>query len=93
LIVRAVGLAAGRFLLLLLDVVDFLAEDLLPVFEEFLAEDVAFDLAVGFFVVAAGVAGFVDWAAAPPGAIIASREPTTTANRTFDQLPTLALTS
>jgi hypothetical protein len=72
---------------------DLRAEDLLPAFEEFLEEDVAFDLAAGFFVAAVGVAGFVDWAAAPPGAIIASREPTTTANRTFDQLPTLALTS
>ena len=77
---------------LLRDVVD-LPEDLLPVFEGFLAEDVAFDLAAGFFVVAAGIAGFVDWTAAPPGVITASREPTTTANRTFDRLPTLALTS
>jgi hypothetical protein len=74
------------------DFVD-LPEDLLLVFEEFLTEDVAFDFAAGFFVVAAGVAGFVDWAAAPPGVITASREPTTTANRTFDRLPTLALTS
>ena len=79
-------------LLPLLDV-DLPAEDLFPVFEEVLAEDVDFDLVAGFFVVAAEVAGFEDWAAAPPGIVTASRELTTTANRTFDQLPTLALTS
>ena len=69
---------------------DLPAEDLFPVFEEVLAEDVDFDLVAGFFVVTAEVAGFEDWAAAPPGIVTASREPTTTANRTFNQLPTLA---
>ena len=94
LIVLAVGLAAGCFLLLpLLEVVDLPAVDLLAVFNEFLEGDVDFDLAAGFFVVAAEAAGFEDWTAAPPGIVTASRELTTTANRTFDQLPTLALTS
>lgn len=90
LIVRAVGLADGCFLLvlLLLDAVDLLA-----VLGELFEEDVDFDLAVGFFVAAADVAGFVDWAVMPPGVVNASREPTTTANRTFDLLPTLILTS
>lgn len=75
-------------LLLLLDAVDLLA-----VFGELFADEVAFDFAAGFFVAAADVAGFVDWAVMPPGVINASREPTTTANLTFDLLPTLALTS
>ena len=97
LIVRAVGLADGCFflvlLLLLLDTVDLLAADLLPAFEEFLGEAVDFDLATGFFATADDVAGCADWAAMPPGIVNASREPTTTANRTFDPLPTLALAS
>ena len=97
LIVRAVGLAAGCFLLVrllfLLDVVDLVLEDLLTVFGELFEDEVDFDLAAGFFVAAAEVAGCVDWAVMPPGVVNASREPTTTANRTFDLLPTLALTS
>jgi hypothetical protein len=74
--------------LLLLDAVDLPAE----VFAEFF-EEVDFDFVAGFFAAAADVAGFVDWAAIPPVVVNASREPTTTANRTFELLPTLALTS
>ena len=76
-------------LLLLLDVVDLVAEDLL-VFEELFADVVDFDLAAGFFVAIDDAAGFADWAAMPPVVVNASREPTTTANRTFELLPTLA---
>jgi hypothetical protein len=73
-------------LLLLLDVVALPREDLLPVFEEFLDEALGFDLACAFLVAVAEVAGFVDWAMMPPVVVNASREPNTTANRTFNPL-------
>jgi hypothetical protein len=78
LIVRAVGLADGCFLLLLLllDVVDLLV-DLPPVFEVLLDDEGDFDLAAGFFVAVDDVAGCVDWAMMPPGVVNASRELTT----------------